>query len=194
MTGALQDHDRALVMGEPSFGKGLVQTVYPLSEHAGLALTRGLGRRGVPVHGITLHDTEFGLRSRYLVSRRCFDGSDEAARDAALLARLRAISEASGERLVLTEVPAYQHLAAALEALKDTPAAAHERRADLLWIVAALAAQFQAPVAAVAAEMAVGAAPVTAAVGAAVQQVDERYFRLQLAGHLLQAGRAERGA
>ncbi|MGH9355661.1 MAG: S41 family peptidase, partial [Terriglobia bacterium] len=39
VTGALQDHDRGLVMGEPSFGKGLVQTVYPLSDHAGLALT-----------------------------------------------------------------------------------------------------------------------------------------------------------
>jgi carboxyl-terminal processing protease len=39
VSGALQDHDRALVMGEPSFGKGLVQTVYPLSEHTGLALT-----------------------------------------------------------------------------------------------------------------------------------------------------------
>lgn len=39
VAGALQDHDRALVMGEPSFGKGLVQTVYPLSEKTGLALT-----------------------------------------------------------------------------------------------------------------------------------------------------------
>ncbi len=39
VTGALQDHDRALVLGEPSFGKGLVQTVYPLSERTGLALT-----------------------------------------------------------------------------------------------------------------------------------------------------------
>ncbi len=39
VTGALQDHDRALVMGEPSFGKGLVQTVYQLSERTGLALT-----------------------------------------------------------------------------------------------------------------------------------------------------------
>ena len=39
VTGALQDHDRALVIGEPSFGKGLVQTVYPMSEHTGLALT-----------------------------------------------------------------------------------------------------------------------------------------------------------
>ncbi|HUZ46861.1 MAG TPA: S41 family peptidase [Terriglobia bacterium] len=39
VTGALQDHDRALVMGETSFGKGLVQTVYPLSDNTGLALT-----------------------------------------------------------------------------------------------------------------------------------------------------------
>jgi carboxyl-terminal processing protease len=39
VTGALQDHDRALVMGEPSFGKGLVQSVFLLSEHTGLALT-----------------------------------------------------------------------------------------------------------------------------------------------------------
>ncbi|MGH9469960.1 MAG: S41 family peptidase [Terriglobia bacterium] len=39
VTGALQDHDRALVLGQPSFGKGLVQTVYPLSDNTGLALT-----------------------------------------------------------------------------------------------------------------------------------------------------------
>jgi carboxyl-terminal processing protease len=39
VTGALQDHDRALVMGQTSFGKGLVQTVYLLSDHAALALT-----------------------------------------------------------------------------------------------------------------------------------------------------------
>jgi carboxyl-terminal processing protease len=39
VTGALQDHDRALVMGQTSFGKGLVQTVYPLSDETGLALT-----------------------------------------------------------------------------------------------------------------------------------------------------------
>jgi len=39
VAGALQDHDRAWVIGENTFGKGLVQTVYPLSENTGLALT-----------------------------------------------------------------------------------------------------------------------------------------------------------
>jgi len=39
VSGAIQDHDRGLIVGEVSFGKGLVQTVYPLSENAGLALT-----------------------------------------------------------------------------------------------------------------------------------------------------------
>ncbi|HXB22068.1 MAG TPA: S41 family peptidase [Candidatus Solibacter sp.] len=39
VSGAIQDHDRGLVAGESTFGKGLVQTVYPLSENTGLALT-----------------------------------------------------------------------------------------------------------------------------------------------------------
>lgn len=39
VSGAIQDHDRGLIVGEASFGKGLVQTVYPLSENTGLALT-----------------------------------------------------------------------------------------------------------------------------------------------------------
>jgi carboxyl-terminal processing protease len=39
VSGALQDHDRALIVGETTFGKGLVQTLYNLSENTGLALT-----------------------------------------------------------------------------------------------------------------------------------------------------------
>jgi carboxyl-terminal processing protease len=39
VSGALQDHDRAWVLGDNTFGKGLVQTVYPLMENTGLALT-----------------------------------------------------------------------------------------------------------------------------------------------------------
>lgn len=42
VAGALQDHDRAAIVGESSFGKGLVQSVFPLSEGAGLALTTAL--------------------------------------------------------------------------------------------------------------------------------------------------------
>jgi carboxyl-terminal processing protease len=39
VTGALQDHDRAFVVGETTFGKALVQSVYRISQGAGLALT-----------------------------------------------------------------------------------------------------------------------------------------------------------
>ncbi|HEX6545153.1 MAG TPA: S41 family peptidase [Bryobacteraceae bacterium] len=39
LTGALQDHDRATVVGQKSYGKGLVQSVLPLSNNTGLALT-----------------------------------------------------------------------------------------------------------------------------------------------------------
>jgi len=39
VAGALQDYDRALVVGETTFGKALVQSVYRVSQGAGLALT-----------------------------------------------------------------------------------------------------------------------------------------------------------
>jgi carboxyl-terminal processing protease len=39
VAGALQDHDRAYIVGETTFGKALVQSVYPISNGAGLALT-----------------------------------------------------------------------------------------------------------------------------------------------------------
>jgi carboxyl-terminal processing protease len=39
VSGALQDHDRALIVGETTFGKALVQSIYRVSEGAGLALT-----------------------------------------------------------------------------------------------------------------------------------------------------------
>ena len=41
VSGALQDHDRALIVGETTFGKALVQSVYPISEQAGVAVTTG---------------------------------------------------------------------------------------------------------------------------------------------------------
>jgi carboxyl-terminal processing protease len=39
LSGSLQDHDRAWILGDNTFGKGLVQTVFPLMENTGLALT-----------------------------------------------------------------------------------------------------------------------------------------------------------
>jgi carboxyl-terminal processing protease len=39
VAGAMQDHDRALIVGQTSFGKGLVQTIIPLDYGAGLTLT-----------------------------------------------------------------------------------------------------------------------------------------------------------
>ena len=39
VAGALQDHHRALIMGEKSFGKGSVQTLIPLGPHSELRLT-----------------------------------------------------------------------------------------------------------------------------------------------------------
>ncbi len=39
VAGALQDHDRALIVGETTFGKALVQSVYRVSQGAGVAVT-----------------------------------------------------------------------------------------------------------------------------------------------------------
>jgi carboxyl-terminal processing protease len=56
VAGALQDHHRALVVGKKTFGKGSVQTVYPLEGGNGLRLTTALyytpGGRSIQEVGI----------------------------------------------------------------------------------------------------------------------------------------------
>jgi carboxyl-terminal processing protease len=71
VAGALQDHDRAAVLGEPSFGKGLVQSVYPLSSHTGVALTVAFyytpSGRCIqhPLHGGTLDVTTSSMQGTF---------------------------------------------------------------------------------------------------------------------------------
>src|SRR5207248_8171099 len=55
--------------------------------HAGLALSRALGRSAVPVYGLALDRRDFGLRSRYLTGRRV------VAADEDVLAALRELRE-----------------------------------------------------------------------------------------------------
>jgi predicted ATP-grasp superfamily ATP-dependent carboligase len=66
---------------------------------AGLALTRTLGRAGIPVHGGVFKRNEFGLRSRYLHSRCVATDGLQAERDRRMLAFLRVL--AAGARAVL---------------------------------------------------------------------------------------------
>ena len=42
VAGALQDHNRALILGERTFGKGSVQTIIPLADGSGIKLTTAL--------------------------------------------------------------------------------------------------------------------------------------------------------
>ena len=41
ISGALQDHDRAVVIGQRTFGKGVIQTVYPLPAGRRISITTG---------------------------------------------------------------------------------------------------------------------------------------------------------
>jgi carboxyl-terminal processing protease len=57
LAGALQDHKRAVVMGTQSFGKGSVQSIFPMKAGAGLKLTTARyytpNGRSIQVKGIT---------------------------------------------------------------------------------------------------------------------------------------------
>jgi len=56
VAGALQDHDRAVVLGNRSFGKGSVQSILPLDDESGIKLTTALyytpNGRSIQVTGV----------------------------------------------------------------------------------------------------------------------------------------------
>lgn len=54
LTGALKDHEKATVIGTKTYGKGIVQTVYPFSDGSGISITTAkyYTPSGVCIHGI----------------------------------------------------------------------------------------------------------------------------------------------
>lgn len=68
LTGALQDYDKAEIVGQTSFGKGIVQTVYPFSDGSGMSMTiaKYYTPKGVCIHGIGIEpDYEVSLPDKY---------------------------------------------------------------------------------------------------------------------------------
>ena len=78
VTGAIQDHDRGLVVGEPSFGKGLVQTIFSLPESAGLTLTTA--RYYTPSGRLIQRDYSNGSSYEYYSHRNADGAIDPATR------------------------------------------------------------------------------------------------------------------
>ncbi len=97
VAGALQDHKRAIVMGNQTFGKGSVQTVRPLGPDTGLKLTtaryytpsgKSIQARGI-VPDVLLDETEAGnlfsvLRTREVdLDKHLSSGQSTGAKDPA---------------------------------------------------------------------------------------------------------------
>lgn len=76
VAGAVQDHDRGLVVGETTWGKGLVQSVYTLSDGSGVAITSA--RYYTPSGRCIQRD--FSERLDYLVPERESPTLEGAAR------------------------------------------------------------------------------------------------------------------
>jgi carboxyl-terminal processing protease len=72
VAGAIQDHDRGLIVGETSFGKGLVQNIFPLSNGGALLLT--IAHYYTPSGRLIQRDYSKGSLFEYY-SRRGADGA-----------------------------------------------------------------------------------------------------------------------
>jgi carboxyl-terminal processing protease len=85
IAGALQDHDRAVVVGSPSFGKGLVQTLFPLGEGVALKLTTA---RWYTPSGRTIQREAKSEDEQFEIAQAAIDSApDPALSDSAIRAR-----------------------------------------------------------------------------------------------------------
>jgi carboxyl-terminal processing protease len=90
IAGALQDHDRAVVVGAPTFGKGLVQTLFPLGEGVALKLTtaRWFTPSGRTIQRIAKDEEDQASQAaQAIVSDTVLGAPDEESTDSALKER-----------------------------------------------------------------------------------------------------------
>ncbi|MDQ3207999.1 MAG: S41 family peptidase [Gemmatimonadota bacterium] len=90
IAGALQDHDRAVVVGAPTFGKGLVQTLFPLGEGVALKLTtaRWFTPSGRTIQRIAKNEEDQATQAAMaVVSDTVLGAPDEESTDSALKER-----------------------------------------------------------------------------------------------------------
>ena len=96
IAGALQDHDRAVVVGSPTFGKGLVQTLFPLGEGVALKLTTA---RWFTPSGRTIQREAKSEEEQFEIAQAALDSApDPASSDSAL--RERPVFHTDGGRIV----------------------------------------------------------------------------------------------
>ena len=96
IAGALQDHDRAVVVGSPSFGKGLVQTLFPLGEGVALKLTTA---RWYTPSGRTIQREAKSEDEQFEIAQAAIDSApDPALSDSAI--RARPVFRTDGGRVV----------------------------------------------------------------------------------------------
>jgi len=81
VAGAIQDHDRGLIVGETTFGKGLVQTILPLRNSRGYALALTTARYYTPSGRLIQRDYGQTALEDYVAPRdrkSCEEGSGDA--------------------------------------------------------------------------------------------------------------------
>ncbi|HET7598945.1 MAG TPA: S41 family peptidase [Gemmatimonadales bacterium] len=100
IAGALQDHDRAVVVGSPTFGKGLVQTLFPLGDGVALKLTtaRWYTPSGRTIQRIAKSEEDQLEQAVAAVSDSSASGPNPALSDSAL--KERPIYHTDGGRIV----------------------------------------------------------------------------------------------
>ena len=121
VAGALQDQHRALVLGTTTFGKGSVQTVFPLQEGSGLRLTTALyytpSGRSIQEVGIA-PDIEFGQATEMTTAAPAETEAEQRVREQDLEGHFTQ-KDAAGKKAAATAAKAAEPQDAQLERARE---------------------------------------------------------------------------